>query len=266
MRKLLIDTASQVFPFLANLIERLVLTAILLRAWQLDGFEYWSLAIAFAGVFILFDAGCQLTFGNGMTEAVVKGDEPRAVAIYRQSNAVFALLGTLATLGVAAVAFSADLQRLLGLDPGRFAPESSQTLFALGASSGLKLCLSNLFAVYRVQRAVARGTALIALAELGRLGALALVVIAGGSLALAAWTNLVLILAGLGAIAMFDISRRWPAFRFAWARPWGGALSGSWLTCLLFLLPTIPAIAVNQVPVLIPRRRILELPYRGTAK
>lgn len=251
MRKLLIDAASQAFPFIANLIERVVLTAILLRAWNLDGFEYWSLAIAATGFLALFDAGCLFNFSNRMTEALVHGDERLGVAIFRQSNSVFVALGALATLASAGVAFNRDIQQMFGLDPGVFASQASHILFALGAASGVRLAYTNIFSVYRAKRELARGTTLLAGVELARLAAVGLVVLLGASLAEAAWTHLALMAAGQLAIASLDIARRWPAYRFRTASPWDGALRGSWSTSLLYSLPTIPAAAINHAPVLI---------------
>lgn len=251
MRRVVLDVASQALPVATTILDRVLLTSILVRGLGVERFEYWSLAIAAAGLLAIVDSGCLMNFSNLVARHVERGDHAKAVAVYRQSNTIFTLLGLLATLIALVLAASPSLQQFAGVAPGPFAGDAFVVILALGAATALRLALSNLTTIYRVKLEFARGTALNALADLLRIFAVATAVASGGGLREAALAHLLATFAGLSAIAIADAGARHRDFRFALSTPRGPDLSGSVRNSLAFGLPLIPFIAINQVPVLL---------------
>ena len=214
MRRLGIEIASQVVPFFATVLDRVLFTAIALRVWGLDGFEYWSLVVSLSSLLAMFDAGCLQNFANRITSAMARGDMKMAVAVYRQSNFVFLVIGAVAAVFTVGFAISPVMQSALGISHPQFRSEASFVVFGLGSATALKLVAMNFMATYRAHLSYGRGTTVFAVAEILRLIVISILVAFGAPLAAAAIVHLMLTAVSLACIAQFDIARIFPHFRY----------------------------------------------------
>ena len=249
-RRIAGDLASQAAPLAAALIERVVLAGVLIREWGLAGFEYWSLAMALVGLLTILDSGCLMNFSNRIAMHWTAGEPARAVAVYRQSNAIFLLLGLLMAALAAAVGASPAARGFVGIDPDAFPAEALALLTLVGASSAMRMAMTNVTAVYRARLGFGRVTLWLALLDVGRALSISAAAMAGAWLVEAAWVNFAVTLAGLWLIAL-DIGARYPEFRFRLALPRRSDLAGSLVNSLHFGLPLLPTLAIQQGPVLV---------------
>src|SRR4051812_29812699 len=64
---------AQLVGMAGLLVDRVLLTGILLRAWGVEAFAQWSVAMAAAGMVAFFDFGLNLYFSNRLTFSVEQG-------------------------------------------------------------------------------------------------------------------------------------------------------------------------------------------------
>ena len=251
MRRLALEIASQAVPVATTILDRVFFAAIALRAWGLDGFEYWSLILSVTSLLTIFDAGCLQNFANRITSAMARGDPARAIDVYQQSNFIFLIIGFAAAASAAVLALSSPLQSVTGIAHPQFASQALLVVLGLGLATALRLVAMNFMAVYRANLSYGRGTVVFALTEIIRILLLCTVIALGASIAATAIFYLLLTGVALAGIAHFDIGRRFPDFRYRIVLPRGDALKGSLRMALAFGLPLLPVMAMQQAPVLL---------------
>ena len=250
MRRIVLDMASQVMPLASNLIDRVILTAVMVRIWGVTGFEYWSILMAAVTIFSIIDMGSQISFSNKMAEAAHAGAKDQAARIYAESNMIF--LGLAATvMGLTLlVALLPPVQQLMGL-PAPLGTRDQIALLALGFAVAGRMAMSNQAGVYRANSAFARGTTLIAGIDLLRvlltLGTLAF----GFDLMAAALATAASVVIGNMLMMSLDIARRFPLFRYRVARPTPFSTKGQLRLGLLYSVGFIPSVVMVQLPVLL---------------
>lgn len=169
MRRPLLDLSAQLLPVLSQLVERMFLTGLLVQRLGVGQFERWSLISATVTLLTMVDLGTQITFSNRMSRAAHRGDTDEAVAVVRQSNSIFAVLGIIVMGATCATATLGPLQYWLGLNPV-LKPGEQVVALCLGGSIALKLMMTNAIGVYRANTAFARGTLVVTVADLLRIG------------------------------------------------------------------------------------------------
>src|SRR6185369_6280861 len=102
MRRSVFDLASQIMPLAVSLLDRLLLTALLIRVWTVAPFEQWSLLVATATMLSILDMGSQISFSNRMAAALHSDVPGEAVQIFQESNMIFlGLAASVAALSIA---------------------------------------------------------------------------------------------------------------------------------------------------------------------
>ena len=94
------EVLAQFFAFLITILDRFLLTGLLVRALGTTGFASWTVATAAAGMLTLFDLGFGPYFSNRLLLAVESGDDEDAREVFAVGNA---LLMSATLFGLAAV-------------------------------------------------------------------------------------------------------------------------------------------------------------------
>ena len=250
MRRPLLDLGSQILPVASQLIERIFLTGLLLHRLGVNQFERWSLISATVTLLTMVDLGTQITFSNRMSRAAHRGDIDEAVAIFRQSNSIFALLGMIVLGATIAVATIAPLQVWLGMVP-TLAPNERWVTLCLGGAIAVKLAMTNASGAYRANLAFGRGTFVTTMADVIRIGAgIAALLLFGSMLSLAVAMVAGTILAFV-VIVPLDLARRYPGYRWQWQRPMPLTTRHTIRESLMFGTSFLPSIVLTQVPIMI---------------
>ena len=249
LRRPLLDLGSQSVPILSQLIERIFLTALLVQRLGVAQFERWSLISATMTLLTMVDLGTQITFSNRMSRAAHRGDIDQAVAIFRQSNSIFALLGMLVMGLTTAVAMVAPLQIWLGMNPPLDAGEQLVAL-CLGGAIAVKLAATNSSGVYRANMAFGWGTVISSGGDLLRIGvSIAALVVFRSMTALAVAMLLATVIANVIVIPI-DVAKRFPRFAWSWRRPEAITTHRALRESILFASGFLPSIVLTQVPIL----------------
>lgn len=250
MRRPLTDIASQVLPLATSLLDRILITALLVRIWGVATFEQWSVLLATVTMLTVLDLGFQISFSNKMAQADGEGRRSDAIRIFRESNTLFALLGLL-ILGITiAVALSPALQSALGLG-NELATSDRWALIALAVATAVRTTASNLMGVYRTTLAFARGTLLTSVLEALRVGGMLLAVVLGGDILAAALATAATAVLGYGLIGWIDIARRSPDFAYQLARPTRFSLNDQLHLSLSFSVFFLPTVVFVNLPVML---------------
>lgn len=112
----------QLLSLSTTLIDRVVLTGVLIRHWGTDGFADWTTILAAAGVIVAIELGFQQLVGNQLLRSHVKNRHATFNQIMAWSLFTSLALGLLATAAVLGVAVAIDLERAFGLRSEGFAP------------------------------------------------------------------------------------------------------------------------------------------------
>lgn len=250
MRRIVLDMASQVMPLASNLVDRLILTAIMVRIWGVSGFEQWSVLMATVTLFSILDMGSQISFSNKMAEAAHGGAHDRAARIFAESNMIFlALAATVMGLSLL-VALVPWVQHLMGLS-APLAAHDRIAVAALGFSVAGRMAMSNQAGVYRANSAFARGTTLIAVVDLIRVALLLATLAFGLGLMAAALATALSVVLGNLVLLPVDIARKFPRFRYRVWRPTPFSTRGQLRLGLLYSINFFPSVVMVQLPVLI---------------
>lgn len=250
MRRPLIDLGAQLAPIVATLVERILLTALVVRRLGVERFEMWSLILATVTLLTLVDLGTRLTFSNRMAAAANRGDVARAVAIYRESNSIFLGLGMLVFGLTLAFAFWTPVQHLLGFD--RPLDNSERVVAAcLGLGIAVRMAVGNVSAVYRVNMSFARGTIVIAVSEVARAIAMVVAVIVWPSLLAPAIATVAVTIATYGVLIPVDLARLYVPYRFAFSRPTAISLHRAVPESVMFATSYLPNVLLVQIPVML---------------
>jgi len=250
VRRPLIDLSAQLLPVLSQLIERIFLTGLLVQRLGVGQFERWSLISAAVTLLTMVDLGTQITFSNRMARAAHRGEEDEAVAIFRQSNSIFAVLGAIVMAATILFATSASVQHWLGLSPG-LGPGEQIVALCLGGAIALKLAMTNASGVYRAMMAFGWGTFLTTASDLLRIAAGISALVLIGSMASLAMAMAAATVVTFGLIIPIDIARRFPAFRWQLSRPAALTTRGTFSESILFASGFLPSIVLTQIPVML---------------
>ena len=250
MRRATLDIVSQSSSVAVSMLDRILLTGLLVRLWGIPGFERWTTIAAGVALLAVFDLGCQMNFGNRIANENHAGRRDISVRVYGESNAIFVGLGLLAIAFAVAICLHADLRSAIGLRH-LDAWDDRIIIFNLGAATALKLALTNLSSVYRANLRFARGTVIASSAELIRIVAILATAGTGLGLETASFAVLAATVAGYALLMPIDIARLFPDYRYRIARPTRLTTRKMVQTSGLYAVPMIPNIILVNVPVII---------------
>jgi O-antigen/teichoic acid export membrane protein len=249
VKRTLFDLGTQMLPLCVTLVERILLTSLLLRSWGVERFEHWSVVVAAVAMLTIADLGCQISFSNRMALHMAEGDTPAAVRVYRESNAIFGLIAAMIFLVGLMIAAVPPAQAAIGLQTA--GDHDRLVIVALTLAVAIKMVASNIVGVYRCNLAVARGTALGSAVELARVLLISAAVLGGYGLSGAAVATALATGAGYLIVVPLDIARRFPAFRYRVDRPTPFTTRGQLRLGLLYSLPFVPTFIMVQIPVIV---------------
>jgi hypothetical protein len=250
MKLSLLDLSGQFFSVGVSLLDRLALTACLVRFWGIAVFENWSIILAGTTLLSSLDFGMQMHFGNRLVIEAGKGEQSTAKSIYRQSNSVFLGLGALAVVITTCILAVPGLRSTFGL-PQALSRDDQLIFAALAFSVAFRLAMTNLSSVYRLNRAIGRGAVLFALVEALRVVTVGVLAIAGSGPAAGAMATALATLIGIGILLPADIARRFPDFRYRVAPPTMRGMENAFSNGGLYFVQLFPNLALTQLPVLL---------------
>lgn len=209
------EYAAQLVGIAVVVVDRFLVTAILLRAWGVETFALWSVAIAAAGMIAFFDFGLNLYFSNRLTFSVEQAKTRRAHHAYRAGNLLVLAAAWLGAVVICAT-FWGFGDRFV---EGHFDVALFGTVVALVLGAASKYALSVQYYLYRAHRQFERQTYLNALTDLCRIAAAGLVALCGGGLLAAALAYLAGAILSSLPVVLLDGRRRFPSFRFGFEVP-----------------------------------------------
>jgi hypothetical protein len=250
MNKPIAAIAGQFIAVGVSMLDRLVLTACLIRFWGTAGFERWSILLAATSLFTLFDLGLQMHFGNRLAHEAARGQRGLAQSVYSASNTIFLGLAFCCVLAAMVVFSVPDLREMLGL---RYplSPDDQWIVGALILTVAIRLAMINLISVYRLNHAFGRGTVLVSMVDAGRILAVGTLAILGFGPAAGAIATALATLLGFGFIIPMDIVRQYPEFSVKFDRPTSFTMAGAFSNGGMFFFQNFPNLAINQLPVLL---------------
>lgn len=148
-RRMRSNTAKSLVVQMAALatstVDRIFLTALLIRMWGTDGFSDWTTIVSATAAVVIIECGFQHFVGNQLLKAQLRD---RRLAFNRLLGwAVFSslVLGALVTTMVALAATLFDVQAWLGIHSPQFIP----AMVILGAWNALKIARGPVLQIYR---------------------------------------------------------------------------------------------------------------------
>lgn len=105
-----------------SLLDRIVLTGILLRHWGTEAFSDWTTVSSAAGVVVLFEFGFQHLVGNQLAKAHARGRELAFTRILGWASFSALVLGAIMTLAVLLLSIALPLDQTLNLFSADFVP------------------------------------------------------------------------------------------------------------------------------------------------
>lgn len=227
----------QLVALAATLVDRIVLTGILIRAWGTDGFADWTTVISASGLITVIELGFQQLVGNQLVASYVRNRRRAFNRTLAWSLYTSLALGLAASVTVMVVALAVDLQGLLGLRSYEFVP----ALLIMSLWGAVRVARGPIIQAYRGVtefhnfiwadlRATLASTVLAAIA-----------VLLGGNAIVVAAIYLVTTVAYSVLWSLRDLSRRFDFLIFAARRPplrvtWQTVLAMRWYGLYFVLL------------------------------
>lgn len=243
-RRLVSEQAVQLLLVGSGFVDRLLLTAFMLRVWGVNTFEIWSACIAFAGLVSLFELGFNYYFNNQLTIEMERGDVDAFRRTLATGNLIFGLVGLFGILFSVIVIWSTDPTGSGYQSDAMWAA----TLLSVAAATRLAMCAIN--AQYRANRQFARFALIAVIAEVGRILAIFALVLTGFGLLGVALGSAVTTIGILFVFVMVDTTRRFFPHRYVVAWPYRRELWRITTMSSLYLGQLIPVVLWTSLPVL----------------
>jgi O-antigen/teichoic acid export membrane protein len=244
-RRLILEQVIQVIGVAVSLLDRLVLTGVLLRSWTVTEFEVWSVAGSVAGLLSLSEFGFNLYFSNQLMAEVENNNLPKAARVLAVANAVFLTCSGIALFtGLSALYFGRSLST---------APYSvwAPTVVMLAAGTALRIAICGQMALYRANRQYARLSLILMLGEVTRVGLTTLVVLLGGGACQAALMTLLVVLFGQVILVVVDSSHRFAPHHYSIRMPNRAEVRFSSGVSMAYFAHNIPVVLLTHAPVVI---------------
>jgi len=250
IRAIATSTALQVLSLALGIVDRILVSALMLRVWGVGVFEDWSVLIAAASLVGFLDLGLHQTFSNAYAHALQSGKRDlfqRQISIALTINGVIALAG-LALLAVASL--SGGLLPATSSQTAIVGQDRTITLALLAMAVLVQTFSPSIVAIYRAQAQYARGIAVdVAASGVRLLATLAALVLGGGPVLVAAVQLVSTALVSL-VVVPFDLRRLDRDLSFAPAVPTPHEVAGIARTAPQFYAQHLANIVLLNAPVL----------------
>lgn len=225
----------QIIAFAIAIADRLLIPGILLRKLGVEAFSGWTVVMAYASLLMIADFGASRYFSNRTLALQTAHRQGEAVATFRLSVTLLAMVSIIGSAGLLFWASAFPLQAgSAGIDaqlPHLLIPVIG--VFAVQQVIGMRQML------YRAHQQFARESALRAAADIARIAILAAAALAGAELISLGWIWLATSLIVIAVPVLVDTRRRFPVFRgrLAWPtvaelRAIARAAPGYWLLAM----------------------------------
>lgn len=244
VNRLLTENALQVGTVLVQLLDRVVLTGLLLRVVGKTDFEAWALAAAFAGLVALCEFGFNMYFANRLMIAVENGRRDEAARVLRIANSIFAACA-LAACGLAVAFVVRGSGRVAGVAPDKVA----MLIAMLAVVTISRQAVVGCHALYRAHREYGRFTVIILAYDLARIAMVCGALLAGGGVLVAAAIVATLTVLVQVVFILIDASSRYDFPVLGFAIPTRDEVAKIAPLSLAYFAQTIPLVALSHLPV-----------------
>ena len=250
-QRLVLEQLGQMLVVASGFLDRLVLTALLLRRWDVSTFEAWSACIALSATVSLFELGFNLYFNNQLMIEMEQGDREAFRQTYSVGNSIFACS--------AAGGFALLVGLIFGAEPLGVDADFRVVLTAIvlcGANSA-KIALCAVNALYRANRDYARFAAIQGVSEIARVGSIVAAIALGADLLDAAVASAIATTFVAVAFVVLDTRRRYFPHAYAFSMPHRSDVRGILGTSTLYMAQAVPLMLYASLPVIVLQRMAL---------
>lgn len=243
LRRVAVEQFGQALTIAAGFLERLLLTAVLVRTWGTTTFEVWSVCIAISGLMSLFDLGFSLYFGNRLMEEKERECHAQAARTLLIGNTLFAAVGVIGFIGITAFVSLVPMQGTVTSASARIA------VVVLAAGAALRLTLSGYLSLYRANRQYSRLAFYQSAGEAIRILAAIAACLAGANVLGVAVVTTAALIAHV-VFSANDAARRFGLPRLGFAVVSRREAKAVLRTSLVFFAQMIPIVLLPSLPVL----------------
>lgn len=244
--RLLKEQAGQTLSVLVTLVDRIVLTGVLYRAWGHAEFERWSTCMALAGFVTMFEFGFNLYFNNRLTTETEQHKLESMERVYFIGNMIFAVLSVLGFAVITLLAIIAP--NLTGSSIG---PQGVLVVACLAAAAALRLAACGASSLYRANRQYTRLTMIVSVSEAARIAAVLVVVALKGGIVAAAVVSLIVAASMQWAYVLYDTRRRFWPHSIGFVLPRWRESKETIAISSGYFLQNVPLVALANLPVLV---------------
>jgi hypothetical protein len=243
-KRVMIEQVGQGLTLGTGLLDRLVLTAVLVRMWGDERFEAWATCMAVAGLISLFEFGFSIYFNNRLMEETEQNRSDEARRTFFIANTLFGLVGVLSFAIVATLTLWSSNRGLATDDSAKAAA------IAIAAGQSLRIAASGFLYLYRANRQYSRFVFAYAAGDFVRVAASVVACLLGGGLvAVALWGTVAAVLLQV-AYPVFDALRRFAPHRVGFALPRRDEIILIFRTSFAFFAQMVSIILLTSLPVL----------------
>jgi O-antigen/teichoic acid export membrane protein len=250
-RRIFSEQVGQALYVATGFFDKLIVTALIFRVWEVKTFEAWSACLAFAAICSLFEFGFNIYFSNRIMFETEQGRQADLSRTYALGNTLFGLCGLVSFIAMTAAA--------LILAPGGARAGGAATIAAiiLSAVGSAKLAMNATNALYRANRQYARYTLIQSVSEVGRIGLMVIAVLLGGGLVAAALFSSLAVIAIAVVFVLFDTRRRFYPHGHSFAVPKLAEMGDVMSMSTAYFAQMLPVVLWTSLPVLILQKMTL---------
>jgi hypothetical protein len=235
----------------SGFLDRLLLTALLLRSWDVSTFEAWSTCIALSSMVSLFELGLNLHFNNQLMIEMERGNRDAVREVYAAGNGLFLVSSIVGFAALVAVIFA--WQPL-----GESADDAVYgAAIVLCAANSAKIALCAVYSLYRANREYGRFAAIQGISEIIRIAGVGVVVWLGASIVEASIASAVATTGVAVLFVVFDTRRRYFPHGYPVQLPNRGALRGILASSSLYMAQAVPVMLFISMPIIVLQKMVL---------
>lgn len=236
------NLAAQTLSIGVLLLDRLLVTGLMIRLWGVETYSDWLILYAFASLILISDLGLSTNFGNRLQKTWREGHKAKFQRHLAIGLFLSATLGLIGFCLILAAAFALNLS---------MQGENAPALFALSIGMMLVVARGSLSQIHRARDNFARGLILSLIAPLvTALVSAALLLMGGGLLEIALAMLFCQVLFGW-CVTLLDLKRYYEGLSFRPALPTGEELRSLAKEMRWFAVLTCAPILFLQLPILL---------------
>ena len=248
MGRLSREYLAQIFALSVSLLDRVVVTGLLLRYWGVDVFASWALALSLAGMISLFDFGLPSYFPNRLLFAIEQKRMKDARHVLGAGNLLLILASG---LGLLVIMLWNGLQPEGAASGGGVQKAEWLVLLLLGLATVLRQSMGAQLPLYRAHKDFLRETLVINTAELVRIALTVAAVAAGQSLTIVAGIYAMTTLLVIMVYPIWDTARRYPGLNYHVALPDAEERREAFRVSMLYWVQSSVNTAILYLPVIL---------------